>query len=327
MKARQILEKIEKRGLKIDVRVLDEMIESLEYLDQQREALAEEIGADPWQRNLFGLKSTARAVLLRSGIPGAKKVAEFRVKHRHLQDLRSLRKKVEDGVFKFEWKEAKTGRFYATGGILTKSRDCRKAVVPWKGEKFYSYDYVSQELRIIAAFTRNRKLLQLLDNGGVHEETAKVLGISRKEAKTVNYAYMYGMEVEALQRIYGITDEQMTEIESYLPMQKLRQVARKRVKGFPELKVQTLFGRWIEFDPEDEKTLVSYMVQGSGADILRRGLRKMAKKGVLPTIVVHDNFLLEEKVPGIKEELEFEFKGVKFPVKIKEGANWAEVTD
>lgn len=318
------MDKMTSRGLRIDEPKLEKLIDEMSYLDHERQKLARFIGKDPWARKLFGLPSTRREVLLRHGTDLALQVALFREEHRKLQNLRKMQELTEDGVLKWEWSVAKTNRLYATGALLTLPKVCRSVVLPWSGEKFYLWDYKSQEMRLIAVVTGNEKLLRILEEGkDIHAITARVCNVERDKGKTINYAKMYGMDPEGLKSLYGLSDKMLRQIESYLPMDKLNEVAGASVESGTD-RVKTYFGTELKFS--DPKELGPYYIQGSGADILRMILVRMEDVMVDVDICIHDAVLTEDDKPVIREVMEFEINGMKFPVEMKSGADWGEVT-
>lgn len=266
----EILQRMATRGLRVDVSVLDKMIAELECVDAQRAKVAAKIGVDPWKRDglakVLGTVGTTRAVLLKKGTKNALLVAKFRELHRRYQDLRTFRNLVDKtGKLSWTWSSAKTGRLYCSGKLLSMPKAARRSVIPWvDGHHFTLFDYNSQELRIIAAVTGTQLLLDMINRGeDIHALTAGNINLDRREGKTANYAILYGMEREAFKRQFGITDIQVDRIMTYLPMENLKEVARSRAK---DGKVQTIFGTWIPYDVDNDKTLVSYFIQGSGAE-------------------------------------------------------------
>ena len=128
----------------------------------------------------------------------------------------------------------------------------------------------------------------------------------------------------AIKSVYLIDDEEIAEIEKYLPLQTLEKIAMERVKDGV---IHCVFGTPLKVDQSKPNELRNYFIQGTGAEILYRGLIALAEIGLCPDIVVHDNFLMEQDDPRIKEALEFEIDGVKFPVECQTGKNWAEATE
>lgn len=325
----EILDAMRLRGLRVDRKALArQQVLVGGRAEAARTRFKVVHGFDALSRKLpFGTSSTAKEVLQRVEDPRAELVIKVRELCKRSQNLTTLLRAVQaDDRVRWEWSVAKTNRVYATHQLLTLAKECRQFVIPDTG-KFVVYDYVSQELRVIAAATQNERLLHLLEKGDVHGETAKILGWPRDRAKTFHYALMYGTEIDAAQERYGIPHPKMQEILRNFPIDELYVVARDRAK---EGKVETLLGTWLAFDEDDDKTRTNYLCQGTGADILRAGLVTLAREfGLMPAMVMHDAFMLDDveaDAPTIAAGLELEIAGVKFPVEMKQGKTWADVT-
>lgn len=282
-------------------------------------------------RKLFGLEKSNKAVLLKSAIPLAVKVIRFREFYQVYKNLTSLRSTMGDGdTLRFKFVCGSTSRYYATSGIMTWARELRGCIVP-RGKQFVNFDYDAQELRIIALITGNIVLRRMLEQGeGVHECTAGIVGCDRVQGKTVNYAYIYGMDDNALINQFGLTKGGLRRINKYLPMQDLRDYAEKHAK---QVDGENVIHTFIDGTPlrfEEIKEAANYQVQGSGADILRRALSKFNSMDIDLAMVHHDAFLLDDPdddlIEEVREALTFEHKGLTFPVTITKGQTWAEVT-
>lgn len=323
--ALQSMKAMESRGLRVDVMSLRAEINKLSVIEQERVDLTAEIGIDPWKRKLFGLKSSSAETLRRLGTPEALKVVDFRHRDRVYKMLCSFYQLAETGVLKWEWKIAKTNRLYASGAVLTLAKECRQFVVPWNSECFYLWDYKQQELRLIALATGNKKLLSMLEDGvDIHSVTGEIAKSTRTVGKTIDYAKMFGMDIEALKSSFKLSDCQVNQIESYLPTQKLAQIAASHVVSGTKTLIN-IFGTAIQF--LEEKDLAPYYIQSSGADILWNILGALKRIGIQPDICIHDAIMAEENNPVIAKTMEFTYSGVNFPVVLKTGKTWAEVTD
>lgn len=331
MRAVQILQKMGERGMRVETRALIERLEAAQVQAKAaRAAFQAEHGFDPMSRKLpFGTKSTRKEVLLEVGDPRATEVVRVRSLDRERRDYSILLDAVdlESGRVKWTWTTAKTNRVYATGNLLTIGKKCRELIVPDSGE-FVSFDYRQQELRIIAALTENKLLLDLLDHGDVHQATADSLGWSRPKAKTLHYALMYGSTPESLRRRFGLSEPALQAVMKHLPVDKLVEVAERRAK---DGRVETLFGTWLEYDVRDQNSRTNFVCQGSGADMLKQGLELIHEKfDLIPAVVVHDAFVFDD-VRAFQEPiagaLEVRVGRVAFPVDMKVGKTWAEVTD
>ncbi|MGH7546380.1 MAG: DNA polymerase, partial [Gemmatimonadota bacterium] len=134
--------------------------------------------------------------------------------------------------------------------------EIRKGFVAEPGWLLLSADYSQIELRLLAHLSRDPAFLEAFRRGGdVHRETAavifglpveKVTGAMRAQAKTINFATIYGQGAYSLSRQLGIPIakaqafidqyfERFEGIRAYLD----EQIERAKTQGY----VETLFGR------------------------------------------------------------------------------------
>jgi DNA polymerase-1 len=234
---------------------------------------------------------------------------------------------------------AHTGRFTSSNPNLqnlTSADDqkedtyaVRRAIVPRApGQVFHLLDYDQMEYRLMleyAAFFSKSPggVLSLIEQvrGGldVHQATANLVGISRKQAKTLNFALLYGSGDQALadslkmplagaQEIRRQIFEKIPEIEIFIWSVK----QRARNSGY----IFNWMGR-IYFFPDASKVYraPNYLIQGGCADIVKKAmteiflaLKKYKTKLVLS---IHDELILEgpkeessEVIPLVKELME-----------------------
>ena len=125
-----------------------------------------------------------------------------------------------------------TGRFSSSNPNLqqfpARDPDIKKAIrglfLPEEGEKWGSFDYSSQEPRLLVHFASAvperfkhnvvDTIVEEYNSGDVdlHQMVADLAGISRKEAKVVNLGIMYGMGVGKLSNQLDITTQQAKEL-------------------------------------------------------------------------------------------------------------------
>jgi DNA polymerase-1 len=100
---------------------------------------------------------------------------------------------------------AKTGRMSATQPALqtlpkdsedklgTDSALVRRCFVPREDYVFFMPDYDQMEYRFMLEYAREMEVIQaVLAGTDVHQATADLLGVSRHEAKTINFMLLYG---------------------------------------------------------------------------------------------------------------------------------------
>tara|TARA_R100000900_G_scaffold90841_2_gene70597 strand:+ start:875 stop:2776 length:1902 start_codon:yes stop_codon:yes gene_type:complete len=163
-----------------------------------------------------------------------------------------------------------TGRFSSSNPNLqqipARDKDIKKLIrglfVPNDGCKWGSFDYSSQEPRLLVHFAasvrgvnRHDMVDQIVDefNTGdvdLHQMVADIAGIDRKQAKTVNLGIMYGMGVGKLANQLDISKEDARELmdnhQNKVPFVKsLAELAMQQASKFGQ--IRTLLGRKCRF--------------------------------------------------------------------------------
>ena len=163
-----------------------------------------------------------------------------------------------------------TGRFSSSNPNLqqfpARDPDIKKAIrglfLPEEGEKWGSFDYSSQEPRLLVHFASSLPdsmkhsvvdtIVDEYNNGDVdlHQMAADLAGISRKEAKVVNLGIMYGMGVGKLSNQLDITKEEAKELlnshQTSVPFVKqLATMASQRAEEHGQ--IRTILGRKCRF--------------------------------------------------------------------------------
>ena len=164
-----------------------------------------------------------------------------------------------------------TGRFSSSNPNLQQipARDpyikkvIRGLFVPEDGCKWGSFDYSSQEPRLLVHFAAShpdterdplvKSIVEEYQRGDadLHQMVADMAGISRKAAKTINLGIMYGMGVGKLANQLGLSDAQakalMGEYQEKVPfVKKLATLASTRAER--EGRIRTILGRLCRFD-------------------------------------------------------------------------------
>lgn len=164
-----------------------------------------------------------------------------------------------------------TGRFSSSHPNLQQipARDpevkkmIRGIFVPEEGERWGSFDYASQEPRLLTHFAASMPgrlrdgavdaVVKDFHEGGadLHQMVADMAGISRKEAKTINLGIMYGMGAAKLADQLSITKEKAKELMSLhqerVPFVKsLAEAASRQAER--QGKIRTVLGRLCRFD-------------------------------------------------------------------------------
>lgn len=163
-----------------------------------------------------------------------------------------------------------TGRFSSSNPNLqqipARDPDIKKLIrglfIPEEGQMWGSFDYSSQEPRLLVHFAASMpdsmrspvvdNIVEEYHKGDVdlHQMVADIAGITRKQAKVVNLGIMYGMGVGKLAAQLGVTDvEAKSIIEEHrtkVPFVKqLAEVASKQAEKNGQ--IRTVLGRLCRF--------------------------------------------------------------------------------
>jgi DNA polymerase-1 len=181
-------------------------------------------------------------------------------------------------------------------------RGCFK---PRPGYAFVSMDYKQQEYRLMLAYAKHTELIrQVMGGADVHQATADLVGISRKHAKTLNFAILYGAGAEKIAWMLGITIQEAAALkkkyfDKLLEVEKLIFDITKigGARGY----VYNWLGRKLCISNRDfSYTLPNHLIQSGGADICKLAmvgchdyLRNYDSSMVLQ---IHDAIVFEMKL-------------------------------
>jgi len=205
---------------------------------------------------------------------------------------------------------------YATDEMI----QVRRCFVPRPGYIFAMFDFAQQEYRLMLDYANEKVLINRIVNEklDIHQATADMVGITRKQAKTLNFGLLYGQGKTLLAQNLGISETAAGTLKqkyfSVLPnVQKLIQGIMHR--GQTAFKVYNWFGRRCHID--DRKwayKLPNHVIQGGGADIVKIAMNKIhklllgSKSGMVAQI--HDEIVCEihesemHFIPMIKDIME-----------------------
>ena len=206
-------------------------------------------------------------------------------------------------------------------------RKIRDAFIADEGYKLLSADYSQIELRLAAQMADVPQLKEAFRNGvDIHSLTAEELfgrvdRDTRNQAKTINFAILYGSSAWGIAGRLGLPkDEGKAIIDRYYErFPGIRAFTHAtlsfvREHGF----TQTLFGRKTHFEPNirspnpsiragAERAAINAPIQGTSADLIKRAMARMdgaladaGLGGVKMLLQVHDELVFE--VPNGQEE-------------------------
>ncbi|EGK8105536.1 DNA polymerase I [Campylobacter lari] len=229
------------------------------------------------------------------------------------------------------------------------AKDYKSCFVAKEGFSFISLDYSQIELRMLAHFSEDEKLLEaFLNDEDIHAKTAIMIFNrsdyeTRSIAKSINFGLIYGMGYKTLSQNLKIEAklakeyiekyfENFTSIKTYF--EKVKNEAKRN--GF----IKTLLGRKRYFDFENAKPMhvamyeresINSTLQGSAADIIKLAMIEIAKdldENKCLILQIHDELIFE-----VKDELCEEFAKnasdimeniVKLKVKLKTSSSIAK---
>ena len=224
----------------------------------------------------------------------------------------------------------------------------RGLFLPEEGYKWGSFDYSQQEPRLVVHYASSigegyegsQELVEAYTNADAdfHQTVADLVGIDRKQAKTIGLGLMYGMGKNKLANMLGLQfDEASALIGKFnrrAPFVKLLS-DRCMKKANEEGVIRTKLGRKCRFDmwePKDfgihtpetfENASAKYgrnnikraftykalnrLIQGSAADQTKQAIVTCYKLGFLPLLQIHDELCFnvnDEDVEKIKRAME-----------------------
>lgn len=195
----------------------------------------------------------------------------------------------------------------------------RRAFIPREGFFFAMLDYDQMEYRMMLDIAGASGLISKVNGGlDVHQATADVAGITRSQAKTTNFATLYGSGITALSESLGTTIERAKEIRSSIF--RAAPEIRTLIRGITRTAERRGYifnwaGRRSHF-PNSRfcYKAPNYLIQGGTADVVKKAMNLCAehlkpyKSNMVLTI--HDELIFEisedEKflLPQLKEIME-----------------------
>lgn len=207
----------------------------------------------------------------------------------------------------------------------------RSLFVAREGFTNYHFDYKGQELRLLVHYHKDPEYTRLLlQDKDPHKGTAEVfypkkahIKKYRDSAKNGTFLLAYGGGVKKLAQTLAlpidVVRDRLEDYDARFPLarkESYRMANQVRSRGY----VRTVFGRRIHINPEKPYTALNAVVQGTGADIIKRAIIKVSKlfdelgfgANLMP---IHDELIVElpnslkpkkrlEVLRAIKHEME-----------------------
>lgn len=239
-------------------------------------------------------------------------------------------------------------------------RKIRRAFIPEKGYMLLSADYSQIELRLLAHYANDEKLIDaFMTDSDIHNRTASEIFLvdedqvtpeMRRLSKTINFGIIYGISAYGLARQLGTSVSQAKDyIDKYFEKYSgVREYMERSVsdaistgyaetiigrrRPIPELNSKNRFQRGI-----GERAAINTPIQGSAADIINIAMINIGEKleefKSRMILQIHDELMFEahmDETEDMKELVTAEMEGameIKVPLKVevKTGKNWAEI--
>lgn len=204
-----------------------------------------------------------------------------------------------------------TGRFsYRDPNLQNVSKDSdemtafpiRRAFVPRPGYFFVMIDFKAMEFCLMLDYANEASLIKKIKEGhDPHQSTADLTGLSRNQAKTLNFGILYGMGIRRLAQALKVSERDAKRFKSAyfdaLPNVEaliFRVTKTVRERGF-------LFnwkGRRYHFsDSKFAYKGINHLIQGGSADIVRQAMLRLndmlPEFGARMLLQIHDELLFE----------------------------------
>ena len=244
----------------------------------------------------------------------------------------------------------------------------RSLFIPEENHKWGVFDYSLQEPRILIHYAKLQRLdgineiAQAYESGEAdfHSAVAKMAGIERSQAKTINLGLMYGMGKNKLMAELGLMKEAaeklIAQYHAKAPfIKQLMQAVSRRADDSG--RIRTLGGRVCHFDLWEPTTFgagmpkphvealkeyghgikragtykaLNRLIQGSAADMTKLSIIALSENGIIPHIQIHDELDVSvehsEQAKQIVEIMESAIK-LEIPNKVDYecGSNWGDI--
>ncbi|AJD82462.1 DNA polymerase I [Mycobacterium phage Sheen] len=186
----------------------------------------------------------------------------------------------------------------------------RRCFLADEGHRIASVDYQAQELRVLAALSKDATMTEAFANDAdLHLMTARAAfgdhiqkdDPERKYAKVVNFGRVYGggaktvaeqtgLDLETAQRVVAGFDRAYPEVKK-LSQRLQRDAIRNGYITTPF--IDGLGGRRLPVDPQRAYSALNYLIQSSSRDVTCRALLRLHDAGFTPylRLPIHDEIL------------------------------------
>jgi DNA polymerase-1 len=227
-----------------------------------------------------------------------------------------------------------TGRMSGSGPNMQNfakvDRAMRGLVLPdTDDDVLISTDFSQIELRVLAALAREAVMIEVITgNGDLHQLTADLLGITRQEAKTVNFLIVYGgggAKLAAQLNWARTEDECKGIIREYWGQYPAIADLRERLQDETDA-ITLLSGRRVPvgYTKDGDRRYwanLNYSIQGNARELLVGAWRRFVETNKIPGVrvwlPVHDELVTQapraraaEVAEAVRAAMTFDFLGV-----------------
>ncbi len=182
----------------------------------------------------------------------------------------------------------------------------RRCFLADEGHRIASVDYQAQELRVLAALSGDRTMIEAFErNADLHQVTADAAGVDRSTGKMANFLQVYGGGPGKLAESASIEFPAAKRVveafaATYPGVAKLSQ--RLQLEASEHGFIVTPNGRRLPVDPTRAYSALNYVIQSSSRDVTGRALIRLHEAGFTPylRLPIHDEVLAS--VPEAKAE-------------------------
>lgn len=181
----------------------------------------------------------------------------------------------------------------------------RRCFVADEGHRIASVDYQAQELRVLAALSGDRTMIQaFLDDADLHLMTARAAfgdhiqkdDPERKYAKVVNFGRVYGGGAKTVAEQTGLDLRTAKRVvdgfdRAYPGVQKLSRKLQREATQFG--RIVTPMGRVLPVDGDRAYSALNYLIQSTSRDVTGKALVRLHEARITPflRLPIHDEIL------------------------------------
>lgn len=162
------------------------------------------------------------------------------------------------------------------------------------------YDYSQIELRIMAHYCKSPKWIEAFTKGAdLHQATADELGISRRDAKDMNFGIIYGMGAAGFAKKLKCSKQKAYEyLNNYFAKNAEIKVFSRQVQSVVDERgyTRTFLGRRRHLESKKAYVGVNAIIQGTAAEIIKLAMVRMyeefRQEVVKMKMQIHDELVI-----------------------------------